>query len=544
MGKHKPLAPAVLLLLSAAVIAAALFFGKAEALTLSRDSGFYPEPFYLEIRAPGSEIYYTLDGSEPDRNAQRYTGPILIQDATPNENVLSGRPDLDSYGPEDTSLIDTVVPTDPVDKCTILKAVYYDRDGKKSDTVCASYFVGFQDRTGYGNLKIASIVTAPENLTDYDTGIFVRGKTYDDLIAQWGFAAPGNYSNKGREWEREADFQFFDADGRLLYESPCGIRVMGGWHRKSVLKSLNLYAREEYGGSNRFRYDFWGTGYQPHKMTLHSGSNDYYGKVQNMLVSNLTRELSYATMHYEVCLLFLNGEYWGIYNLTEKYDSTYLADTYHVQKDNVLSVKAGKLENGSEEDFYLYEDAEYFVSTADMTQEENYLRFQQLFDEQSLLDLYAVELYCGRNFDWPNGNIHLWRTVSDSGTGYSDGKWRYLLYDMDSSGLTVGQLKLDNVQTAMDDSPFFASLMKNEAFRKKLGAAILRVGSDLLSPQRVRAAIESYRTLLADPMKVYFRRFFSTDETRFYSCTDSNLAFFDGRMEYMTKILEAHDMLP
>ena len=126
----------------------------------------------------------------------------------------------------------------------------------------------------------------------------------------------------------------------------------------------------------------------------------------------MARGLSYGTMHYEVCLVFLNGEYWGIYNLTEKYDKTYISETYHVKKRDVLSVKAGKLENGEEENFNLYEDAMEFIENADMTQEENYRRFQELFDEQSLLDLYAVEIYCGRNYDWPKGNIHLWRKVA------------------------------------------------------------------------------------------------------------------------------------
>ena len=369
-----------LVLLSVLTLTGVLLYGHAVRFAFSRSSGFYDEPFLLEIQAPSREVYYTLDGSEPDRTSLQYTKKkIPVGDASENENTLSAREDLDSYGQDHPEMIDTQIPEEKVDKCTVIKAVYYDAAGNKSETICASYFVGFQHKTGYGTTKVISIVTDPENLTDYDTGIFVRGRTYDELKEGWGDQAPGNYFNKGREWEREANFQYFGTDGKLLYETDCGIRIMGGWHRKAVIKSFNLYAREEYGGANEFDYDFWGTGYDPHKITLHSGSNDYYGKVQNMLVSDLTRGLSYGTMHYEVCLVFLNGEYWGIYNLTEKYDKTYISEIYHVKKRDVLSVKAGKLENGEEENFNLYEDAMEFVENADMTQEENYRRFQEHF---------------------------------------------------------------------------------------------------------------------------------------------------------------------
>ena len=534
-----------LVLLSVLTLTGVLLYGHGVRFAFSRPSGFYNEPFLLEIQAPSREVYYTLDGSEPDRNSLQYTKKkIPIGDASENENTLSAREDLDSYGQDHPEMIDTQIPEEKVDKCTVIKAVYYDAAGNKSDTICASYFVGFQHKTGYGTTKVVSLVTDPENLTDYDTGIFVRGRTYDELKEGWGDQAPGNYSNKGREWEREAIFQYFDTNGKLLYETDCGIRIMGGWHRKAVIKSFNLYAREEYGGANEFDYDFWGTGYDPHKITLHSGSNDYYGKVQNMLISDLTRGLSYGTMHYELCLVFLNGEYWGIYNLTEKYDKTYISDTYHVKKRDVLSVKAGKLENGEEENFGLYEDAEAFVENADMTQEENYRRFQELFDEQSLLDLYAVEIYCGRNYDWPKGNIHLWRTITEGGPGYADGKWRYLLYDMDSSGLTRGQLTLDTVQTAMDDYGFFRSLCRNETFRKKLGADILRIGREYLTGEKVSAYIDEYEARLTEPMKTYFQRFFNSDETKFHERLQSNRDFFNGRLEIMEKILAEHDMLP
>ena len=64
-------------------------------LAFSRESGFYEEPFALELSAPlGMKIYYTLDGSAPDENAHLYTEPIQIVDATDSPNVHSLRTDM------------------------------------------------------------------------------------------------------------------------------------------------------------------------------------------------------------------------------------------------------------------------------------------------------------------------------------------------------------------------------------------------------------------------------------------------------------------
>lgn len=96
-------------------------------------------------------------------------------------------------------------------------------------------------------------------------------------------------------------------------------------------------------------YDFWGDGYFPDVMTLHAGGNDTSGKLKNRLAAELCREKPFATHQYVLCQVFLNGEYWGLYDLAEGYTAHYIAYTYGVPEQAVVSMKNTLLEAGDGE---------------------------------------------------------------------------------------------------------------------------------------------------------------------------------------------------
>ena len=197
-----------------------------EELNFSAESGFYEDEFDLYIDAVGGIVFYTLDGSTPTCQSNKYTGPIHISDASNNENVYSTRTDISSGFQkeliEEYSLFyedpQYVIPDYSVDKCTVVRAVIYYGNDRYSKVKSASYFVGFDDKNGYDDINTVSIVTDPDNLFGYENGIYVTGKTFDEyfnthlkddsVFYQW-WAWEGNYSLRGREQERTASIQFF-----------------------------------------------------------------------------------------------------------------------------------------------------------------------------------------------------------------------------------------------------------------------------------------------------------------------------------------------
>lgn len=505
----------------------------------SKDNGFYKDSFYLNIYAPSEEIYYTLDGSEPTKESLQYTEALLIEDASKNENVHSMREDLSAgFIVEE----DYQTPDYLVDKCTTIKVAYYDKNGVKSNTEERVYFVGFDEKRGYENVNIITVTCEPSALFSDEEGIYVLGDSYQRFVESgsdednWGLWG-ANYRNRGRNWEREANIHVFNENRENVLSQKVGIRIQGGISRAYYPKSLNFFARDEY-GDNRMRYDFWGTGYYPKRMTLTSGGNDYKGKMLDRLVSELTTDCDFATMHYEPYILFLNGEYWGFYYLTEKYDEQYLEYYYDVDPLNIVAVKKDTVEIGEETDLTFYTELCEFLENSDMTLEENYRHACELLDMESLIDYFAAEIYIARKVDWPNSNFTLWRVKNVGDREYEDGKWRWMLFDVNTSAMKSADIEHDTIAHAIKKNDIFENLWDNETFQETFAERLNEISEKVLNEEKVLEKIEEYKMLMYEPMQIYHQRFFGEAFEGSYPTEKTIKEFAQKRAEYIPIMLE------
>lgn len=402
-----------------------------------------------------------------------------------------------------------------IDKCNVVRASVFDEEGNCLDSITGIYFVGFQDKSGYEGLYTASIVTDPENLFDPEKGIYVEG-----------FDESANYYKRGVEWEREAALTIFDNQQRQILTQKCGIRIKGGTSRRLAQKSIRCYARDEYCGDNKFKAEIFYKGQLPHRIVFYAGGNDFYCKVKDPMIHSLTEELNFSTMKFIPCALFLNGEYWGVYYISEEYDDDYIRDHYDVKKDDVVLVKSGILKEGEDSDFEDYLAMRRFITQEDMFLPENYATACQMMDMDSYIDYYATQIYIQRHEDWPSSNYALWKTREDEGSEFGDGRWRWMLFDVNSGGM--GSIEYDSLLDVLYSDEMFFSLYQNEEFRRQFAERILYIGREVLSGENCGRFLEDYARTMTTPMEESNRRFYPAVQA----------ADFDNNIEWLTTFFE------
>lgn len=537
---------------------------ETEGMKFSARSGFYDGEFYLDIKSlNGGTVYYTLDGSTPDSESTVFTEPLLITDRSSDENILSAHKDIAQ--PKEYTNND--LPDSPVDKATVVRAVCIDEKGSKSNVVTNTYFIGFNDKADYyDDLKIVSLITDESNLFDYENGIYVIGKTYEDWLSSDEYDPetpdwflPGNYTQKGREWERPAQIQFFD-NGELEFAQDTGIRIHGGATRSYTQKSLNIYARKDYGAS-KLEYDLFSGNIKNQTdgspitefdtfVLRNTGNDAMFTRFRDKLIQSLVSDRQFLTQGMEPCILFINGEYWGHYEITEKLDESFIEAHYGIADNDVCIVKRDCLDEGSEETFAEWKELRNRIKNTDLSDDKEYEKLCELVDMQGFADYVCTELYID-NIDWGAPNSAMWRAQTvDGNNPYTDGKWRFILFDTEYSSGIYGEARAENdsLSRLLDKDCFITDLykaaMKNEGFRKHFMETFADISENNFSNERVENEInalsESYHDMAIDT----FNRFWADSyggsyaETGYRESVRELSSFFSQRKKYITEYIQ------
>ncbi len=530
----------------------------SEGIYFSAQSGFYAEPFTLTISSEnGYDIHYTLDGSTPTIDSPLYTEPIQIIDRSAEPNHFS---EYTNISP-DTIDLEAFPPKESVDKATVIRVVAVDEKGCLSPIVTNTYFIGYDEKASfYSDMKVLSLVTDEENLFDEENGIFVLGKTYDNWVNSTvynaetpDYAIPANYTQKGREWERTANLQIFE-NGEPAITQNIGIRVHGGASRSFPQKSLNIYARKEYGES-KFHYDlFSGTVKSESNgesitefdsFMLRNGGNDaQFTRFRDRLNQTLVSDRQFLTQGMEPCILFINGEFWGQYDITERIDADYIHEHCGVSKKDVCIIKKEQLDEGTESAYNEWLDLYEKIKKADFSDTEQYNEICSQIDIQSFIDYVCAELYIN-NDNWGKSNMAMWKcNTVDNGNPFADGKWRFIMFDTDFSSGIYGTVNADDdsLKKLKESSCFLGdllnALLNNKQFQERFEQTRHEITYVCFDTDRVNAQIDEFAAVYHDAAVATLTRFrsgcFSVDsaEQQFSDEVESVRQFFNERQKF------------
>ena len=492
---------------------------EADDIIVSQEESFCAGDLVLELSdAGGYPIYYTLDGSIPGFESGFYEDPIVFTAA------------------------------DEVQSCVLRARSYDESTGEWGDLFTRTYFYADSMETLKDRFStyIVCLTSDPYNLYDYEYGIMVEGKIRDEYVNSPEYISgkltqPANFTQQGRDWERDAFVEILSPDGERLIAQDAGMRIFGHASRQYYYKSFKLYARKAY-GNDTFAYPFF-------EDNTHGADQKVQDAYQRLVVRahgfdksvTLFREELFQTLCSQIegidsksvapASVWLNGGYYNFEWLQEDYDDTYMEENYGLMQEGdyyqklalranklTLSIAKGKTGSGDEdeEEAVGTEEAEPVVETTDrtpeeeqaskdyhkmaeyaekdLTDDETFAELEQLVDIDNMLQYFAIETYIA-NWDWPLNNIKLYRYYSQNnvyGTGRQDGRWRYLYYDMEAGFNIYNEEPEDwlDIETVMEQNPLFGAVMKRPDMQEKFAKYIELCIKEYFTEDRVRAAVE------------------------------------------------------
>lgn len=355
--------------------------------TVSLPAGFYDSTIVVDASAePGATIRYAFGGKIPDENDSIYTSPILIDSTT----VVAFR----AFGTGSS---------------------------QPSEALKLSYFINENHVT----LPVVSISTNPENLWSDSIGIYTKGNNAGMLYPFFG----ANFWNK---WERLSFIEFFDRQRQLLFAAPFGLKIHGNWSRGQGQKGLRVDFDHKYGVP---RVDYPLIADKPNifsyrAFNLRNAGNDFFGsRFRDALMQRSVKHTNVDYMAYTPVVVFLNGSYWGLYELREKMDQEYLHFNRGVNPSEVDLISYDhnlgfQVHNGSDSAFF---ETFFRITSVPNDAPHFYELLNEHIDVPNYADYFITEIFYA-NSDWMGewtNNIKCWRERK------SGSKWRYMLWDLD-----------------------------------------------------------------------------------------------------------------
>lgn len=388
----------------------------------SHDRGYQSGPFELEITTatPEATIVYTTDGTEPgESNGTTYTGPITISETTTlrafafRENFQPTNIDTQTY----LFVEDILRQTRPSGYPSTWAGVTADYDMDPEVVDDPNYRDDFEE--AFAALPTLSLVFDPDALFHPTTGIYQRPQS------------------EGRAWERPLSAEFFLPDqSEPGFQIDAGIRIQGGSSRNpdTPKHSLSLRFRAEY-GDEKLRYPLFRNTpsgetaveefdllqlrpeYNFGWMHRHYYQAEYalYGRDQ--WTSDLFNEMGQNGSHGRWVHLYLNGIYWGLYDVHERPDADHMANYFGGEDDDYDTVNSSRATNG---DLVAYNQMMDLAYGSIQTQA-TYDAIQDYLDVDAFIDYMILNAYIG-NRDWDG---HNWRAARkrEPGAGYLFFPW-------------------------------------------------------------------------------------------------------------------------
>lgn len=395
--------------------------GPAPAPSFSKGSGYASNGDQITISCPGATIRYTTDGSAPTENSPVYDGkPITLTQSI----TIRARAYMDGRMP--------------------------------SDDKAGSYIIGKTH-----NMPVIFLSSDPDGLFSYSNGILANGPGYT------GTQTHETGANYSQDWERAAHVQYIDEKGVAQLEFNAGIKVFGQFSRDLDQKSLSINLRDKY-GPKEICYPLFKDNETNvfSELVLRNSGQDYNSAhIRDAFCAMVVKgQMDLDIMDYRPVAVYLNGEYYGLYDLREKICEDYVANHHGADPENIDMIKGNSAIMSG--DLTAWKELLKYVNSHDLSVQANYDYVASQVDIEELCNWWIVESFFN-NTD--TGNIKFYRERTEGA------KWRWVLFDLDWA-LYPSTYQWNMVEEIfnpaghgvgkMFDSDLMVALLANDGFRE------------------------------------------------------------------------------
>lgn len=465
--------------------------------------GIYDNAVTVAITAgEGETIRYTTDCTTPNASSEVYSGELSIS------------------------------------KNSVIRAAAF-RDGYLSGDVATATYLFRSDGVNHA-LPVVTLVTAPDNLWNSKTGIYATGDQFDPDAASYAdtLQSATYYQAKFATeeqvdtiWEKPAAFSLFDDNGKQVFTQNVGIRIAGSFGRGRAQKGFNVIARKEYGkGSMEYPF-FENRPYTEYKaVVLRAGAQDQNrSKIRDELASGLLEgtDINILYQAYRPTVLYLNGEYWGVYFMKEKRNRFFVAQHENTENNVDLAIGKGFKQRsyGDNSDWVsLYE----YATSHDLSSADAYNYVAERMDVDSFRDYMIAEIYNGNTDTY---NFQYYRLKG--------GKWKFIFYDFcwgfQSPGHETLAFRMGKTPADVCSAKLFAAMLQNKGWRDSFCRRFAELLNTAFAPERVTALIEELYGYVEPEIKRE-REKFNKDTFMGVKQPNTNLGTYEGFQSEISKL--------
>lgn len=472
---------------------------KNDTLLLSTEQkpGFYSTPIALQLNASISSaaIYYTTNGTKPSNKSTRYRDNIII------------------------------------DSTMVIRAIAY-ANGKASAVLTGTYLIDEDSIT----LPVLAVSIPPYILFDPVKGIFKRGPKASPRFPHKG---ANFYSRK----EYPCHVEIFETNRKRVFKGQLGFKIFGGMSRIFPQKSFSLYASKSRHGNKYIKHQIFPQKKQKkYKRIVMRNSGSDFGEThfRDALITSFGKDMGLETQAYRPAVVFINGEYWGIYNFREKLTRHYIVENFGYHKDSVNLIEHRKsVQAGSRKS---YDNMRMFMRNNDLGIQENFDYIASQMDVENFMEYEILQIYID-NQD-AGGNIKFWKPEAEGA------RWRWILFDTDFGLGHYGRYGYKNNSLEFHTKPNgpgwpnppwstlnLRSLLQNKDFQAQFVNRFLDRMNSTLDSNSIIPRIDEMAAVIRPELPRHWQRWELT-EKRWQKEVDRMKEFSKKRPAFMRQFLQ------